>query len=62
MCPECRSIELKIKQSAGLERILVLFTGKRKFLCLDCGVDFRAPDRRSVSRKRRYEAAVTPNG
>jgi hypothetical protein len=51
MCPKCRSVKLKIKPAKGCERILVLFTGKRKFLCVDCGLDFRAPDRRRVPRE-----------
>jgi hypothetical protein len=46
MCPHCRSEYLKIKMRIGLERILILFTGKRKYFCCDCGNVFRAVDRR----------------
>jgi hypothetical protein len=51
ICPNCRSSKFKIKNAAGIERILVLFTNLRKYRCCDCGYGFRAPDRRSVSRQ-----------
>jgi hypothetical protein len=51
MCPVCRSTILKIRQIAGIERIRVLLTNTRKFHCEECGTDFRALDRREVSRQ-----------
>jgi hypothetical protein len=34
----------------GVEQLFVLFSNKRKYYCLDCGLGFRAPDRRGTSR------------
>jgi DNA-directed RNA polymerase subunit RPC12/RpoP len=50
MCPKCSSIYLKIRKQTGVERMLVFLTGKRKYLCADCGNAFRALDRRRNSR------------
>jgi hypothetical protein len=35
-----------IRQKQGLERLRILFTGLRGYLCRDCDTTFRAPDRR----------------
>jgi hypothetical protein len=51
MCPKCGSIHLKIKQLKGMERILLLWTGKRKYRCTNCFHIFRANDRRKVGRE-----------
>jgi hypothetical protein len=51
MCPQCRSERLKIKRMGGSERFVVFFTGQRKYRCQECGLGFRAPDRRAVSRE-----------
>jgi hypothetical protein len=46
MCPKCGSTHLKIKQEKGVERFMMLWTGKRKYRCHNCFYLFRAPDRR----------------
>jgi len=46
MCPKCGSTHVKIKQARGIERIRVLWTGKRKYRCHNCFNIFRAQDRR----------------
>lgn len=50
-CPKCRSQHLMIRQNHGLERIRVLLTGLRGYLCRDCDTTFRAPDRRARPRE-----------
>ncbi len=50
MCPKCGSTHLKIKQAKGFERILMWWTGKRKYRCHNCFILFRAPDRRRTYR------------
>ena len=50
-CPKCRSEHLMIRQNHGFERIRVLFTGLRGYLCRDCDTTFRAPDRRARKRE-----------
>jgi hypothetical protein len=50
MCPKCGSTHLKIKQARGLERILMFWTGKRKYRCHNCFNLFRATDRRRFPR------------
>jgi hypothetical protein len=52
MCPSCGWTTLKIKRREGIERILILFTGKRKYLCVACYKEFRMPDRRRSPRER----------
>lgn len=39
-----------IRQNTGLEKIMILVTGLRKYLCLNCATNFRAPDRRKRPR------------
>ncbi len=51
MCPKCRSQSLKVRQLKGIERLIVLMCGKRKYRCRDCDTRFRAPDRRRAPRK-----------
>jgi hypothetical protein len=42
---------LKIKQAKGVERILMFWTGKRKYRCHNCFHLFRAQDRRRSYRE-----------
>jgi transposase-like protein len=51
MCPICRSSSLSIRKLEGFERLMVIFTGKRKYICRDCEHKFRAVDRRRVPRE-----------
>jgi hypothetical protein len=51
MCPRCQSTSLTIRRLAGLEKILVFVTRKRKFFCNSCSFPFRAPDRRHRVRR-----------
>jgi transposase-like protein len=51
MCPKCGSLHLKIKQTTGIERILILWTRERRYKCSDCFHSFRAKDRRSIVRE-----------
>jgi len=51
MCPKCGSAHLKIKQVKGFERILLLWTGKRKYRCKNCFFSFRQTDRRALPRE-----------
>ena len=50
MCPKCRSSFLLIKHRTLLERFMIGMTGQRKYCCQDCGIYFRAQDRRKISR------------
>jgi hypothetical protein len=50
-CPKCSSNFLMIRQQTGFERIALLFTELRKYMCQDCGHVFRAPDRRRFKRE-----------
>ena len=50
-CPKCRSDFLMIRQRTGFERIRLLFTDLRKYVCRDCGHTFQAPDRRRATRE-----------
>jgi rubredoxin len=61
-CPECHSTNLKIRRATGFERIMLLFTSKRKFCCVGCGLGFRAADRRSISREADNLSAATHTG
>ena len=49
-----------IRQKNGLERIRVLFTGLRGYLCRDCDTTFRAPDRRTARRETKLAVGVVP--
>ena len=51
MCPKCSSSFLLIKHKTWAERFLIAMTGQRKYCCQDCGIYFRAPDRRRASRE-----------
>jgi transposase-like protein len=57
MCPKCGSTHVKIKQAKGVERILMFWTGKRKYRCQNCFNLFRDRDRR---RTYRSEESKTP--
>lgn len=50
-CPKCYNDHLLIRRNNGLERIMVLLTSKRKYVCMTCAHVFRAPDRRRISRE-----------
>jgi hypothetical protein len=39
-----------IRQRTGFERIRMLFTITRKYICMSCGQSFRALDRRRTPR------------
>ena len=56
MCPKCGSTRLKIKQAKGIERILMFWTGKRKYRCHNCFNLFRAQDRRRSYRTEESKA------
>ena len=45
-CPRCLSEHLTIRKIERFERIIVFFTGKRRYRCRDCDLGFRAQDRR----------------
>jgi len=51
MCPRCRSTLLLIKDKRGIERLLILLTGKRHFRCRLCDLIYRARDRRRTLRE-----------
>lgn len=57
-CPKCRSKYLMIRQNEGLERLRILFTGLRGYLCRDCDTTFRAPDRRARPREGKLGISV----
>jgi len=50
-CLKCHSKDLEIRQPTGFELVMIFLTGNRKFRCRDCWSQFRAPDRRAVSRE-----------
>lgn len=52
----CRSEELMIRQKTGIERLLILWTGMRLYLCRECMHKFRAPDRRRFPRESKQGA------
>jgi len=39
-----------IRQDTGFEVFMIFFTGLRKYRCLGCEEEFRAPDRRTSPR------------
>jgi hypothetical protein len=49
-CPKCLNDHLLIRRRIGLERLIMCFTVKRKYVCMSCNHAFRAPDRRLVPR------------
>jgi hypothetical protein len=49
-CPKCGSNFLMIKTDAGWERLMILLTGLRQYLCQECDHPFRALDRRKAHR------------
>lgn len=50
MCADCGSNRLEIRRAIGFEGLMVLITGERKYLCLECKAEFRMPDRRVAPR------------
>jgi len=61
-CPQCRSEYLVIRQRTGLEWLVLQFTEKRKYQCVQCGHRFRAPDRRKIPRQEGKIFTVRPDG
>ena len=51
MCPKCSSSFLLIKHKTLWERFMIGMTGQRKYCCQDCGIFFRAQDRRAIPRE-----------
>lgn len=51
MCPRCSSHSLLIKRRRGLEHLWIFLTGKRRYICMSCGNEFRALDRRREPRR-----------
>ena len=51
VCPDCHSESLRIKPLAGWERLIVLLCDLRKYGCNECGLWFRAKDRRRYPRE-----------
>ena len=45
ICPRCSSTELLIRHPSGFERVLILLTHTRQFMCRRCYLVFRALDR-----------------
>jgi DNA-directed RNA polymerase subunit RPC12/RpoP len=41
-CPNCSSTELMVGRREGMERLMVLLTGKRRYRCTRCERSFRA--------------------
>ena len=62
MCPKCGSTHLKIKQARGIERIMMFWTGKRKYRCHNCFNLFRAQDRRRSYRDESKAPALSVAG
>jgi hypothetical protein len=58
MCKQCGSGFLMIRRKTFIEGIMIVLTGKRKYFCQDCGLFFRAPDRRRVSREAPVGAVI----
>jgi hypothetical protein len=50
MCPKCGSDHLRIRNLEGFERLMVWYTGLRKYRCRECDCKFRAMDRRQTPR------------
>jgi hypothetical protein len=46
-----------IRNPTGIDRLIILLTGKRQFRCRRCDFVFRAPDRRKTPRPRSVPAA-----
>jgi hypothetical protein len=49
-----------IRHNTGFERIRVLLTGLRGYLCRDCDTSFRGPDRRRMSREAKLNVGIIP--
>jgi hypothetical protein len=50
VCPDCQCESLKIKKLEGWERVIVFLSDRRKYGCKECGLWFRARDRRKFPR------------
>ena len=48
VCPDCHSESLKIKPLQGWERLIVFLSDLRKYGCNNCGLWYRARERRSI--------------
>jgi len=51
LCPDCDSESLKVKPLKGWELLIVLLCDLRNYGCNDCGIWFRAKDRRRYPRE-----------
>jgi tRNA(Ile2) C34 agmatinyltransferase TiaS len=49
-----------IRHKKGFERIRILLTGLRGYLCRDCDTSFRGPDRRTVPREGKMGVSIVP--
>jgi len=47
----CGAITLAVRKREGFEMAMVLLTGKRKYVCLNCKHAFREVDRRRFPRE-----------
>jgi DNA-directed RNA polymerase subunit RPC12/RpoP len=50
-CMNCGAITLAVRKREGFEMAMVLLTGKRKYVCLNCKHAFREVDRRRFPRE-----------
>ncbi len=50
-CPKCYCDHLMIRRRVGFERVMIMLTSKRKYVCMSCANVFRAPDRRRMARE-----------
>jgi hypothetical protein len=49
-CSKCGSNRFKVRDSKGLERLMIWLTKRRRYRCLECENTFRAADRRQSPR------------
>ncbi len=61
-CPKCASRRLDIRQPTGFEPLMIFLTQKRKFRCRECEREFRAMDRRRISRNAHEEYGTARAG
>ena len=60
MCPKCRSLKLRIRQTVGMEWLKALLTRKRVYKCSECLHVFRATDRRKIARAEEADRVSLP--
>jgi hypothetical protein len=56
-CTHCSAVTLAVRKRSGFELVMILLTGKRKYVCLNCKHAFRAVDRRRFPRESSEEGA-----